>query len=316
MRPHARKRSLRGRAASSSREKTRPGDRRPNSRGRRAGDLSDRPRRGPERLESRGQRAAAERAHGNRRRMARGSRRLANAASARAGRLRGGTTDALADVSRFLEAQPWESLEPHVLKAGANPHEVIPKLRRYAELVIAWNRSVSNLISKNDEARIVSRHLAESLEPAHLLKSSGARRWIDFVSGAGLPAVPLSIAGIGESWALVESRRPKTIFLRRLMMELGLRGINTVHGRLESLTEDQSFVSAFDGVTSRATLALGPTLALAARFVPAGGVAFLWKGSGREREMLEDTSWRKWWDFDGLMGAGGGNITVARFIRT
>jgi 16S rRNA (guanine527-N7)-methyltransferase len=219
------------------------------------------------------------------------------------------------DVRALLEAQPWESLEPHVLNAGAIPNEVMPRLRRYAELVLAWNRSVSNLISKNDEARIVTRHLAESLEPARLLKSSGSRRWIDFGSGAGLPAVPLSIVGIGESWALVESRRPKAIFLRRVLMEMGLSGIDAVHGRIETLTEEPSFVSAFDGVTSRATLALGPTLALAARFVAPGGVAFLWKGSGREREM-EDESWREWWDFEGILGVGSGEIKVARFTRT
>jgi 16S rRNA (guanine527-N7)-methyltransferase len=196
-----------------------------------------------------------------------------------------------------------------------SPDEAIPRLRRYSELVIAWNRSVSNLISKNDEARIVLRHLAESLEPAQWLKASGARRWIDFGSGAGLPAIPLSIAGVGESWALVEARRPKAMFLRRLVMEMGLKGIDAVHSRLEILTEEPSFVSAFDAITSRATLALGPTLTLAARFVAPGGVAFLWKGSGREREMTEDESWRKWWELDGLLEVGSGSITVTRFKR-
>ena len=348
MRPHGRKRSVRGRAAPSSPGKARrgdrrrPGDRRRTSRARQPDDRSDL-QGGLRRSVSRTPRARVEGADANSRRMVRGSRsggppprarvrrmgrrsssassapsrpRLASAGSTRAGRPRRATTNVWPNVRKLLDSQPWDSLEPHVLKAGANPHEVIPTLRRYAELVLDWNRSVSNLISKNDEARIVSRHLAESLEPAHLLRSSGARRWIDFGSGAGLPAVPLSIAGIGERWALVESRRPKALFLRRLMMDMGLRGIDTVHSRLETLTDDPSFVSAFDGVTSRATLALGPTLTLAARFVRTGGVAFLWKGSGREREMLEDSSWREWWDFDGILGAGSGNITVARFTRT
>ena len=37
------------------------------------------------------------------------------------------------------------------------------------------------------------RHLLESVEPAHWLKECGATRWLDFGSGAGLPAIPLAL---------------------------------------------------------------------------------------------------------------------------
>ena len=46
------------------------------------------------------------------------------------------------------------------------PAPIIGSLKRYADLIIRWNRTTSNVMSKNDEGRIVVRHFAESLMPA------------------------------------------------------------------------------------------------------------------------------------------------------
>src|SRR5262249_1818192 len=171
------------------------------------------------------------------------------------------------DVGSVLKRQPWGSLVPYLLKAGADPDASIALLRRYCELVLQWNRKVSNLISKNDENRILQRHIAESLEPAHWLAESGARRWLDFGSGAGLPAIPLALVGVGPEWALVESRRTKSLFLRRALGELGIRAMSVIHARLEDLIGSNEHAASYDGFTSRATQTLGPTLAIAAHFV-------------------------------------------------
>ena len=219
------------------------------------------------------------------------------------------------DVSGLLARQPWDALIPHLRRIGANPEGTLPRIRRYCELLVQWNRKVSNLISKNDEIRIVTRHILESLEPAHWLMESGARRWLDFGSGAGLPAIPLAVGGVGGEWALVESRRTKTLFLRKALEELGLDHVSVVHARLEDLLDAENHVNSYDAFTSRATLTLGPTLAMAAAFVRPAGTAFLWKGGRREEEMNSDRSWREKWDLDGQVRIGDGRTTVARFRR-
>ena len=84
------------------------------------------------------------------------------------------------DLDRLLKRQPWDSLVPHLLKAGEDPDATIARLKVYAKVLIEWNRKVSNIISRNDEERIVERHIAESIEPAAWLKESGAARWLDF----------------------------------------------------------------------------------------------------------------------------------------
>jgi 16S rRNA G527 N7-methylase RsmG len=103
-----------------------------------------------------------------------------------------------------MSIQPWPTLVPHLLKVGLDSKSAVERLKQFMTGVLAWNRTASNLISRNDEKRFVERHLVESIEPAHWLKSTGAATWIDFGSGGGLPAIPLALVGIGPKWILVE----------------------------------------------------------------------------------------------------------------
>jgi len=96
---------------------------------------------------------------------------------------------------------------------------------------------------------------------------------------------------------------------------LALSDVEVVVARLEHLTSETARHGAYDGFTSRATLALGPTLVLAAQFVAPGGSAFLWKGSQREREMGKDPRWQEFWEFDRALGIGNGQAEIVRFTR-
>ncbi len=219
-------------------------------------------------------------------------------------------------VETLVLGQPWDELVPHLLRVGADPDVAIERLKTYMRELCEWNRNVSNLISGNDEQRFVERHILESLQPAYWLKEAGASRWLDLGSGGGLPAIPLIVAGIGESWTLVESRRTKTLFLRRVLDALELPGVEVVNERIETVVEDPALHGRFDGFTSRATLTLAPTLLFAAALVSPGGDAFLWKGSSREQEMKESVGWESAWRLEGLLGIGAGANVVCRFKRT
>lgn len=192
---------------------------------------------------------------------------------------------------------------------------MLPRMKRYAEMLLEWNRGFSNLISASDESRLVERHILESLAPAAWIRETGPKRIMDFGSGGGFPAIPLALAGVGEQWLLVESRRNKTLFLRKVAEELELRGIDVELARLEMLLGDSSRIGRFDAFTSRATLRLGPTLALAANWVIEGGSAYLWKGSRKDEEMAGDQRWERSWDHSGSFDIGNGQTSVSRFIR-
>ena len=219
------------------------------------------------------------------------------------------------DVSRLVDRQDFHVLIPHLLRVGVLADAALPSLKQFTTLLLQWNRMASNLISQSDESRVVSRHLVESLAPAHWLKDAAKARWVDFGSGGGFPAIPLSLVGVGTSWTLVESRRTKTLFLRRVAQELKLPNISIATSRLEDFVLEDQNRGAYDGFTSRATLTLGPTLMLAADLVVPGGEAFLWKGSRFVVEASEEQSWQENWEHTGLLGVGEGHTRVARFKR-
>jgi len=216
---------------------------------------------------------------------------------------------------QVVARQPWNDLLPYLERAGVDAPSALDRLRRFATLVIEWNRSVSNIISRNDEARIVTRHVRESIEPVPWLKEAGASTWLDFGSGAGFPGIPLALLGVGERWTLVESRRPKTLFLRKAIQDLGMNGIEIYHGRLESMVRDGVGARPFDVFSSRATLRLAPTLKLAESFVAGGGRAFLWKGSRREDELRDSATWGHAWKLDQVATVGLAQAAVVIFSR-
>jgi 16S rRNA (guanine527-N7)-methyltransferase len=193
---------------------------------------------------------------------------------------------------------------------------VLARLRSFALELLHWNRGVSNLISHADESRLVERHIAESLAGVPVLHSLTCTHIVDLGSGGGFPAIPLAIAGIGARWTLVESRRNKTLFLRRVVERLELREIEVVTGRLEVLVETEPDALQCDGFTSRATMKAEPTLELAARIVRPGGHAVLWKGSGLEQELNESSAgWKRDWSAPRVSKIGDGPNSIAVFER-
>jgi 16S rRNA (guanine527-N7)-methyltransferase len=215
-------------------------------------------------------------------------------------------------IARLLDRQDWSRIRDLIARSGAAPTS-LGQLRDFCSRVIEWNRTVSNLISRNDEGRIVARHLAESLEHAAWLGETGCRNWVDFGSGAGFPAIPLAIVGVGSGWTLVESRRIKSLFLRKTLESMSMDGaMKVVNARLESLAEEGG---GFDGFTARAAGNLTETLAHAAKLVNPGGSAFLWKGSRWTAELNQGRSWERQWTHTEHRPLPDSNVVLIKFLR-
>lgn len=216
----------------------------------------------------------------------------------------------------LIARQRWSLIEPFLPGDDAARRVSMDRLREYGRQLLDWNQGVSNLISRHDEMRLVDRHMRESVEPARILIESGCRRFLDLGSGAGLPAIPLLLCGVGEHWTAVESRRNKTLFMRKIKQDMKLVNFEVMTGRLEMFLEDPEVKLEFDGFTSRATMTLGPTLAMASRVVTTGGSAFLWKGSSHEEELSTTfDDWSPDWSFEATHPIGEGPTVVCVFIR-
>jgi len=145
---------------------------------------------------------------------------------------------------------------------------VSPPLRRYAELLLDWNRSV-NLTG----ARTVEQVEAQVKDAAALLAVSwkGIRRVIDIGSGGGLPAVPLALALPQVQFTLLEANARKCAFLEHVAVTLELRNVAVLCGRAEDLGHQPLVREQFDRAISRAAAPAPVLLELALPFVTTGG---------------------------------------------
>lgn len=147
-------------------------------------------------------------------------------------------------------------------------------LERYVSLLMRWNRRM-NLTAIRDETSIWSLHLLDCLAVLPLLRerlqplmsrNMGSNDGetisvLDAGTGAGLPAMPLSL---GEpSWKIfaVDAVDKKVSFVRQAAAQLGLGGLIPIHARLEQLSldaEDQPALPrrGFDLIVSRAYASL------------------------------------------------------------
>lgn len=164
-------------------------------------------------------------------------------------------------------------------------HEARRMLERYAALLIEWNEKF-NLVAASTLPHLWRRHMLDSAQLYPLLPE-GTRRVVDLGSGAGFPALVLSILGVQEVH-VIESVGKKANFLRVVTEELGLN-VRIHHARIESVRDVVA-----DVVTARAVTALPTLLSLAKPFIGRHSCCLFLKGEKADAELTEAA---KYWTF-------------------
>ena len=154
-------------------------------------------------------------------------------------------------------------------------------------------QATMNLIAPSTIPTIWTRHVADSLQLLPL--AAGAKRWIDFGSGAGFPGLAIACALVettGGQLHLVESTHKKAAFLRETIDALHLPAI--VHAqRIEDFARTNK--QTFDVVTARALAPLDKLLGYANPLLKRGGIGLFPKGQDVEVEL---TAASKSWTID------------------
>lgn len=161
------------------------------------------------------------------------------------------------------------------------PPEQQEKLLAYLALLKKWNRTY-NLTAIRDEIEMVTQHLLDSLSLLPAIKKSAlaGRRWADVGSGAGLPGIPLAIAWPTLEVTLIETVEKKSAFQRQAKIELGLKNLAVLGGRVEEVV-----AGGFDAVVSRAFAELADFVRLAGHLPVPGGRLYAMKGAIPEDEI-------------------------------
>lgn len=122
--------------------------------------------------------------------------------------------------------------------------EAQENLINYLKLLHKWNRTY-NLTAIRQPEQMVVYHLLDSLSVLPYLWQG---KWLDVGCGGGLPGLILAIAKPEWVFTLIDSNSKKTSFVAQAIIELGLKNVNVICGRVEEL----SVTSKFDGIISRA----------------------------------------------------------------
>jgi len=145
----------------------------------------------------------------------------------------------------------------------------------YLMELLKWNQKI-NLTSIRSEKGIVLKHFLDSLSVYPLLPKNSSI--LDIGSGAGFPGIPLKIIQPTLEMSLIDSVRKKVDFQRHVIRGLGLKGIETIHGRVQDKGILQSLEGQFDIILSRAFSDLRTLLILSFPFLKEGGRVVAMKG--------------------------------------
>lgn len=163
---------------------------------------------------------------------------------------------------------------------------VVDALARYAELLLKWNR-VYNLTAIRRPEEVLTHHLLDSAALSPLIDrfAPGAETLLDVGCGGGLPAVPTAVLRSALQVTGIDAVGKKAAFVNQAAIELGLRNLRAVHGRVEKLR------GVWDVVASRAFASLTDFVTLTRPLVAPGGRWLAMKGVMPDAEIRALPAW-------------------------
>lgn len=162
----------------------------------------------------------------------------------------------------------------------------LDKLEKFYQLVIEQNR-VMNLTAITEPHEFAIKHIFDSLSVWDEKLFQGVERIADIGTGAGFPAIPLKIFCPQVKFMLIDSLNKRVEFLKRVVAELELDGVEVIHGRAEELSKQKNFREQFDAVTARAVARLNILSEYCLPFVKVGGMFVALKGKNFREELDE-----------------------------
>ncbi|MBO4401130.1 MAG: 16S rRNA (guanine(527)-N(7))-methyltransferase RsmG [Selenomonadaceae bacterium] len=174
-----------------------------------------------------------------------------------------------------------------ILAANANlSARQLDQFEIFYRAVIDWNEKI-NLTAITGAEDFAIKHVIDSLTVWDENKFAGVRKIIDVGTGAGFPGIPLKIFKPEVEIVLLDSLDKRVKFLKSVVEELNLSGVECVHGRAEDLAHDKNYRERFDLVTARAVARLNVIAEYCLPFAKTGGIFAAMKGKNFREEIAE-----------------------------
>lgn len=170
--------------------------------------------------------------------------------------------------------------------------EMKRQFSKYYEMLVEWNK-VMNLTGITEYEEVYEKHFLDSIcivkafSEKNIFLSDTTKKVIDIGTGAGFPGIPLKIVFPDMDITLLDSLNKRINFLNAVIEELGLSGIDTIHGRAEDYAKNQQHREKYDLCVSRAVANLSTLSEYCVPFLKREGYFISYK-SGEVDEELKD----------------------------
>ena len=154
--------------------------------------------------------------------------------------------------------------------------EQLQRFIKYYELLVEWN-SFMNLTAITEFEAVCTKHFIDSISLCRAVDCSKAYELIDIGTGAGFPGIPLKIVFPNLKITLLDSLGKRVKFLNTVIAELGLQGIETIHGRAVDFAKSGMLRELFDLCVSRAVANLSILSEYCLPYVKVGGYFISYK---------------------------------------
>lgn len=152
----------------------------------------------------------------------------------------------------------------------------LQQLERFYELLVEYNK-VMNLTGIIEHDAVYLKHFYDSLTISKVVNLDLDIKLCDIGTGAGFPGIVLKIIYPKLEVVLVDCLNKRIKFLNKVIEELNLDRIKTVHSRIEDYGKDNREV--FDIVTARAVAPLNILLEYSIPVLKVGGYFIPMKGN-------------------------------------
>lgn len=159
----------------------------------------------------------------------------------------------------------------------------------YYEMLVEKNK-VMNLTGITEWDDVLEKHFLDSISLIRAVNLNQELTVMDMGTGAGFPGIPLKIAFPNLIVTLADSLNKRVLFLQEVIDELGLEGIEAIHGRAEDLARDKKYREQYDLSVSRAVANLSTLTEYCLPFVKIGGQFISYKSGECEQEVDESKS--------------------------
>lgn len=140
----------------------------------------------------------------------------------------------------------------------------------YRELLVEWNQHM-NLTGITEKREVFIKHFLDSVGTYLAQSIPEGASVIDVGTGAGFPGLAMKIFDRSIELTLLDSLNKRINFLKEVSNQIGLEGVEFIHGRAEDFGKNEDYRESYDIAVSRAVANLAVLAEYCMPYVKVGG---------------------------------------------